>query len=358
MEKKTKIITIDRDLLANGEEGAIHALKQAAHLIREGELVAFPTETVYGLGANGLDADASKKIYAAKERPSDNPLILHIVNIEDLYPLVKEVPKEAMDLAKRFWPGPLTMILEKSERVPLSTTGGLSTVAIRMPDDLIAQVLIRESQTAIAAPSANRSGRPSPTKAKYVYEDMQGKIPLILDGGAVGIGLESTIIDLTVKPARVLRPGAITATMLSEVLGEVVSSEQSHISESEAPKAPGMKYRHYAPKASLFVVETEDVVKRIVELVKEQADARVRVGVIATAEHEEVYRKAFQEKVLVKVIGERKDERSIAKNLFAILREFDGSDVGIIYSESFKGDGMRTAIMNRLLKAAGHQVIR
>ncbi len=362
MEKSqftTNVMKVSRTELEDGMPEALQSLKEAAKLLKSGELVAFPTETVYGLGADGLNADAANKIYAAKGRPSDNPLILHIANPEQLYPLVKEVPKKALLLAKRFWPGPLTMIFHKSERVPLSTTGGLDTVAVRMPDDVIAQKLIIESGTAIAAPSANTSGRPSPTRAEHVYEDMSGKIPAILDGGAVGIGLESTIVDLTVDPPRVLRPGAITAKMLCEVLGEVISEEHKELSESEAPKAPGMKYRHYAPKAKLIVVEGQDAAEKIIRLAKADQSFGKKVGIIATKENMEKYRKAWGDtKAQIKVIGERSDEESIARNLFAILREFDRSDVQMIYSESFAGEGMRTAIMNRLLKASGHHVIR
>lgn len=340
------------------ESKSLQYIKEAARLLRSGDLVAFPTETVYGLGADGLCADASEKIYAAKERPSDNPLILHIAQRNDLYPLVEEVPKEALLLAKRFWPGPLTMILKKSDIVPLTTTGGLSSVAIRMPDDSIARALIKESGTAIAAPSANRSGRPSPTKASHVWEDMHGKIPMILDGGAVGIGLESTIIDLTVSPPAVLRPGAITAAMLREVVGEVISEESKTLEKEEAPKAPGMKYRHYAPKAKMIVVQGESAVKTIIELASKDLQTGLSVGIIATGENRMQYQTVLPKTgVLIKIIGEQANEESIARNLFATLREFDESDVNIIYSESFEGEGMRTAIMNRLLKAAGQNIM-
>ena len=224
-------------------------MDQAGEIIKKGGLVAFPTETVYGLGANALDADASAKIYAAKGRPSDNPLIVHIADFSALDFIVKEIPESARKLAEAFWPGPLTMIFRKKETVPYGTTGGLETVAVRMPDHPVALALIRAGGGYIAAPSANTSGRPSPTKASHVADDMNGKIDVIIDGGDVGIGLESTIVDLTVPQPMILRPGYITKEMLEDVLTCVEEDCTMMRDDSgQAPKAPGMKYRHYAPK--------------------------------------------------------------------------------------------------------------
>lgn len=342
--KKIDINHIDSDVI-----------REAGDLIRSGELVAFPTETVYGLGADALRAEASKKIYAAKGRPSDNPLIIHIARIEDLDRIVKEVPKEAKLLAEKFWPGPLTMIMEKSSIVPYETTGGMDTVAIRMPSHPVALALIRAGGGYIAAPSANTSGRPSPTKAEHVYEDLHGKIPMILDGGEVGIGLESTIIDLSEKVPMILRPGYITKSMLEEVIGPVRDDPGLIASDSSVhPKAPGMKYRHYAPRAELTIVsgDTERVIEAINRFVKEDEDAGRKTGVIAAQETAQAYKGT-----IVKCIGSRSDEDAIGRHLYGILREFDELDVDLIYSESFRTPRIGQAIMNRLLKAAGHRVI-
>lgn len=225
-------------------------MEEAGRLIAEGELVAFPTETVYGLGGDALHPEAARKIYAAKGRPSDNPLIVHIADFSDMERVAREVPEAARKLAGAFWPGPLTMIVWKSDAVPMATTGGMDTVAVRMPNHPVALDLIRKSGCLIAAPSANTSGRPSPTEASHVAEDLSGRIAMILDGGPVGIGIESTIIDLTETKPMVLRPGYITPQMLSEVLGEEVIIDPGIIAadDTRKPKAPGMKYKHYAPK--------------------------------------------------------------------------------------------------------------
>lgn len=330
-------------------------LRRAGEILKNGGLVAFPTETVYGLGANALDEKASAKIYGAKGRPSDNPLIVHIADWEALSEIVAEIPREAQLLADAFWPGPLTMIFKKSAVVPLTTTGGLSTVAVRMPDHEVARALIRAGGGYIAAPSANTSGRPSPTKAQHVAEDMDGVIDMIIDGGDVKIGLESTIVDLTEGTPTILRPGYINEQMLSEVLGRV-ETDRALISEDSSlrPKAPGMKYRHYAPKAELIIIEGEEeqVRRRINELADEAAAAGRAVGIIGTDESLDCYRKGT-----VKSIGSREDELSIAQHLYSILREFDSSEVSVIYSESFETPKMGQAIMNRLIKAAGHQII-
>lgn len=335
-------------------EEAARAIGRAGRILRAGGLVAFPTETVYGLGGDAMNPASSQRIYAAKGRPSDNPLIVHICRWEDLAALVKAIPESAEKLGKAFWPGPLTMILEKSDRVPKETTGGLSTVAVRMPSDPTALSLIRAAGGYVAAPSANLSGRPSPTLAKYVAEDLGGRIEMILDGGQACIGLESTIVDLTEEAPVILRPGYITQEMLEEVLGKVeidrgILPEGSNI----APKAPGMKYRHYAPKAELTIVAgTEDaVVRRINELLQAAEKCGKRSGVIATDAT-----KAQYHATVVKSVGDRRREAETARELYRVLREFDEEEVDVIYSEAFAEKGLGQAIMNRLLKAAGHRV--
>lgn len=331
-------------------------LQQAAQIIKKGGLVAFPTETVYGLGADGLKEEAAKKIYAAKGRPSDNPLILHIAERSQLEQIVKQIPQKAERLMEAFWPGPLTIIFEKSENVPYTTTGGLDTVAVRMPNHAEALAFLKEVQTPVAAPSANTSGRPSPTKAEHVLEDMQGKIEMILDGGEVGIGIESTIIDMTSAIPMILRPGFVTQEMLEEVIGEVMidPAVQGGVKEKERPKAPGMKYRHYAPKADLTIVEGElsKVILKINELAAQKVSEEKKVGIIATEETKKFYKNG-----LVKVIGTRMEEKTIAKHLYSILREFDEAKVDIIFSEAFSEEDFGQAIMNRLEKAAGHHKI-
>lgn len=330
-------------------------IEAAARILREGGLVAFPTETVYGLGADALNPAAAAKIYQAKGRPSDNPLIVHISCMEDLEKIAARVPAGARKMAERFWPGPLTMIFEKRESVPLETTGGLATVAVRMPGHPVALALIQAAGGYIAAPSANTSGKPSPTLAEHVAQDMDGRIPMILDGGAVGIGIESTIVDFSEEVPMVLRPGYITPEMIEEVIGGIkidpgLAEENSGI----RPKAPGMKYRHYAPKAELILVNgaQEKVQQTINDLAREAALSGKAAGVIGTDESCNSYRYG-----IVKSIGARNDEDTIARHLYGILREFDQQDVDIIYSESFSTPRIGQAIMNRMLKAAGHQVI-
>lgn len=347
---KTTIVKMDEDNID------FKNIMQAGEIIRQGGLVAFPTETVYGLGADAYNAKAAEKIYAAKGRPSDNPLIVHICYMQDLEQIAAYVPKEAKLLAKAFWPGPLTMILRKQKQVPDEITGGMDTVAVRMPSNEIALALIRAGGGFVAAPSANTSGRPSPTNAAHVYEDLQGRIPMIIDGGQVGIGIESTIIDLTETVPMVLRPGYITMEMLQNVIG-TVTCDPALLTEAsiKKPKAPGMKYKHYAPKAQMVLVEgdTSQVISKIKELAKQAALNGKQVGIIGTKETIDCY-----EQGLVLSVGERQDEETIAHNLYKILREFDKSDVDIIYAECFFQLQMGRAIMNRMLKAAGHQIIQ
>lgn len=331
-------------------------MDQAGELIAEGELVAFPTETVYGLGGDALRPEAAAKIYAAKGRPSDNPLIVHIAEFDDMRRVAREVPEQAKKLADAFWPGPLTMIVWKSDAVPDATTGGMQTVAVRMPNHPIALELIKRSGCLIAAPSANTSGRPSPTEAQHVEEDLSGKIAMILDGGSVGIGIESTIVDLTEEHPMVLRPGYITPEMLSEVLGEEVVIDPGIIAADDTtkPKAPGMKYKHYAPKAEMIIVDGEQnaVISKINELTANAESKGRTVAVIATEETRDCY-----DAPIILCIGKRSDEDAIAQHLYKILRECDELNVGEIYSECFQTPRIGQAIMNRLLKAAGHTVI-
>ena len=331
-------------------------IEEAGRIIRKGGLVAFPTETVYGLGGDALNPESSKKIYAAKGRPSDNPLIVHIADKRDLYRIVREVPEKAKKLMEAFWPGPLTMIFFKKDLVPGATTGGLDTVAVRMPSDRIAAAFIRAAGGFVAAPSANVSGRPSTTTAAHVEEDLGGRIEMILDGGQAVIGLESTIVDMSVEPPVILRPGAVTKEMMEAVIGPLEVDKAIIAPDSGVkPKAPGMKYRHYAPRADLTVVEgsTEAVIAAINQLAEEAEAEGKRVGIIATDETKDRYPKG-----LVLSLGARKHEEEIAQHLFEVLRDFDETDVDCIYSEAFDEASIGPAIMNRLLKAAGHKVIR
>lgn len=333
------------------------AIRRAGEIIRRGGLVAFPTETVYGLGGDALNPDASRKIYAAKGRPSNNPLIVHIADMEHLEPIVREIPEKARKLASVWWPGPLTMVFNKKDIVPDTTSGGLSTVAVRMPNHPVALDLIRAAGGYIAAPSANTSGRPSPTIAEHVREDLDGKIDMILDGGEVRIGLESTIVDFTDEVPMLLRPGYINMEKLEEVLGEVLIDPailDENANRNMRPKAPGMMYRHYAPKAQLTIVEGSEkkVVAKILELAAGHSEAGRTVGIIAADETAEAY--AGYD---VKNIGSRQTDKEIARRLFRVLREFDDDKTDVILSESFETPRMGQAIMNRLLKAAGHRVI-
>ncbi len=360
---KTSRITINKDYIDRS------LMAQAGEIIRNGGLVAFPTETVYGLGADAENPEASKKIYEAKGRPSDNPLIVHICDTSQVYEIAKEVPSVAERLFGAFWPGPMTVILKKNDRIPYETTGGLDTVAIRMPSHPVARALIKESGRMIAAPSANASGRPSPTRADHVWEDLEGRIDMLIDGGDVDLGLESTIIDLSEGEPMILRPGFITRQMLSGIIGEVhldpALEADYHIEESGEdsseeigglhPKAPGMKYRHYAPRGSLEIVEgqPEDVIDYINKKCQEATDDSVRSAVLCINTHYSYYINADE----VIPMGEYGDEAATAARLFDVLRRMDEDCIDRIYSESFTSEGVGEAVMNRLLKAAGHKVI-
>ncbi len=346
---ETEIIFIDEKNIDQDK------IDRAGDIIKQGGLVAFPTETVYGLGGDALNRESSRKIYAAKGRPSDNPLIVHIADMEALAGIVSEIPDVALKLADNFWPGPLTMIFNKSDVVPMDTTGGLDTVAVRMPVDSVARRFIRASGGYVAAPSANISGRPSPTSGRFVIEDMNGRIDMIIQGDDSRIGLESTIVDITSDRPMILRPGYITKEMLEEVVGEVWTDPTIlDATCTERPKAPGMRYRHYAPKGDLKVVKGPDT--KVIEYINSACEVAEslgrRVGVIATGENASCYSYGN-----IKCVGNRADEEMIAHRLYTILREFDDEDVEVIYSEAFDEGRLGGAIMNRLLKAAGHQVI-
>ena len=349
---ETKVVKINR------KNPDAEQLKKAGELLAGGALVAFPTETVYGLGGDGLKEDAATRIYEAKGRPSDNPLILHIADIEALKVLAVDIPELAYRLADKFWPGPLTMILKKSAIVPYATTGGLETVAIRMPSDEIAREIIRYSGTYIAAPSANLSGRPSPTKAEHVIEDLSGRIEMIVDGGDSDIGLESSIIDLSGEVPMILRPGFITKEDFEQVVAEVEYDRAvlaTKPQESVVAKAPGMKYRHYAPKGQITIVEGDAlaVVDKINELVALQEAEGSRVAVLCAEETKEKYccKNVYS-------LGSLKRDTEISAHLFAALRSFDTEQMEVIYSESFEDTKLARAIMNRLRKAAGYQTIQ
>ncbi len=348
MDKKDTIIE-------NGLEPS--AIKKAADILRSGGLVAFPTETVYGLGADALNPEASGKIYAAKGRPSDNPLIVHIAETKAVYELAADVPEKAVMLMEAFWPGPLTIILPKKDIVPDTTTGGLGTVAIRMPSHPVSLNLIRASGLYIAAPSANTSGRPSPTTAAHVIDDMNGRIDMILDGGAVGIGIESTIIDLTGNIPAILRPGFITKAMLENILGAVAVDKALITNDSNIrPKAPGMKYTHYAPKGELTIVEGSDcakVAEKINALTAKKQQEKYKTAVIASSENASLYNCRN-----VLIAGERAKGETVAAKLYGILRMCDELGADYIYSEAFNQGELGNAIMNRLLKAAGQRVIK
>ena len=327
-------------------------LRRAAKILHSGGLVAFPTETVYGLGGNGLLKSAAKKIYEAKGRPSDNPLILHISSPSELDAIVKDVPWQAEAVMRVFWPGPMTLIFKKSDNVPYEITGGLDTVAVRMPSHEGARALIREAGVPVAAPSANLSGRPSPTEAAHVREDLDGRIDMIIDGGKVGIGLESTIVDLTEDVPVILRPGYITRDMILQVIDDVKMDSGLNPNDNLVkPKAPGMKYRHYAPQAAMTVFEG-DIIDVVAEInARAAAYPEDKVGILATAETKEQYLHGQ-----VVVAGSRRDA-TIAKGLYAALRQFDHLGVEVIFSENFSGEEKSEAIMNRLMKAAGQHIV-
>ncbi|NSW91256.1 MAG: threonylcarbamoyl-AMP synthase [Firmicutes bacterium] len=355
---KTEVVKIDVNNIEKDK------LIYAAEIIKNGGLVAFPTETVYGLGANALNSEAVKKIFKAKGRPLDNPLIVHIADIKSIDKLVVEMPCGVQKLIDKFWPGPLTLVFKKSPVIPDEITAGLDTIAIRMPSHPIALALIKEAGLPIAAPSANSSGRPSPTLASHVLEDLSGKINLIIDGGSTHVGLESTVLDTTSFPPSILRPGGVTLEQLREVLGEVeldpdLVSKENLISEGNnnnaTPKSPGVKYKHYSPKAKLVIVEGEldKVVNKINKLIIGYEKEGIRVGVLATDQTKNFYRSP-----VVISMGDRNHPDIIASNLFNCFREFDHLNIQVIFAEAIDKTGIGLAVMNRMNKAAGYNIIR
>lgn len=348
---ETKLVKVDTE---NPEKSV---LTEAAEILKNGGLVAFPTETVYGLGANGLDEKACKRIYEAKGRPSDNPLILTIGDLDGLYKIVGKVTENAKKIIDAFWPGPITLVLPKADCVPETVTGGLDTVAVRYPSNKIARELIKIAGIPVAAPSANSSGKPSPTRASHVEFDLNGKIEMIIDGGAADWGLESTILDVSEDKPVLLRPGAVTQGMIEDVVGEidVDPAVYSKPDGNIVPKAPGMKYKHYSPSAKVILVSgsMENVISTINEKIGADEKNGLRVGVMATTQTKDRY---IGGEVLV--VGDRTKPETIGANLFKILRKFDFIGVDIVYSEVFDEDGEGAAIMNRLNKAAGFNYIK
>lgn len=331
-------------------------LAQASAILAGGGLVAFPTETVYGLGANGLDPYAVRDIYKAKGRPSDNPLILHIADFCEVEKLAAEITPCAKLLMEHFWPGPLTILFKRSKIVPDVITAGMDTVAIRMPVNKIARQLIRLAGVPIAAPSANISGRPSPTNAADVKADMMGKINAIVDGGACDIGVESTVVDCTSLPATVLRPGGITVEQLRKVLGEVALDPALYGAATAKPRAPGMKYRHYAPRAPLKVIEADTaqlvgIFKREIAQAKNKGQ---KVGALVANETAA----QLPAGTVIEQYGSRSHPEQLAARLFTLLRRFDDQDVDVIFAEGIKENGIGLAVMNRMRKAAGFQIIK
>ena len=348
---KTEIIRLDKNNID------LDKVRYAAGVLRKGGLVAFPTETVYGLGANAMDTAAVAKIFEAKGRPSDNPLIVHIADIKSLSELAVGSFTGVSPLMERFWPGPLTLVMNKSQKVPSVITAGLDTVAIRVPSHPIALALIKEAGIPVAAPSANTSGKPSPTSAAHVIEDLTGKVDIIIDGGTADVGLESTVLDVTEKPAVILRPGGITPEQLREVLGEVNIDPALVKNQTEEfiPRAPGMKYTHYSPKAEVIIVEgsMSAVVQQINTLAQCQMSKGVRVGILTTEQTRSMYPQGE-----IICMGDRDNPETIAANLFSSLREFDSRGVELILAEAVDSSGIGLAVMNRMNKAAGYNIIR
>jgi L-threonylcarbamoyladenylate synthase len=350
--KKTLVLKVE------SQEPEIEKIRVAADLIKRGCLVAFPTETVYGLGADALNPKAVRTLFEAKKRPFDNPPIVHVGDVNDVFRLAREVPTEAERLIKRFWAGPLTLIFKRSKIVPDVTVAGLNTIAVRMPRHNVALALIRESGCSIAAPSANLAGKPSPTSAKHVLDDLEGRIDAVLDAGPTHIGVESTVLDMTVDPPQILRPGGTPYEVLQRILGRVelhpvaIAEKELYV---EKARSPGLKHRHYAPDADVIVVEGE--LATIISKVKELAEFYMRkgskVGVLATDETVGHYGAD-----VVKSLGSRKDLAVIAKNLFGFLREFDLEGVDVIIAEGVPTEGLGLAVMNRLRKASGYKIVK
>lgn len=350
--KQTVVLKVDPN------KPCIKKIQVAADIIRKGGLVAFPTETVYGLGADAMNPNAVLALFKAKNRPLDNPPIVHIENISAVYELTAYVPPKAVPLMRQFWPGPLTLIFKRSRHVPDVTVAGLETIAIRMPKHNVALALIKESGCAIAAPSANLAGKPSPTSANHVLADLNGRIDAILDGGSTYVGVESTVLDLSVDPPQVLRPGGTPVEALRKVLGDVVL-HPFVVAEEEVPiekaRSPGMRHKHYAPNAKVILVEgpLQAVIGKIKELAESYRREGVKVGVLATDETIAEYAA-----VVVKSLGSRFNLEAIARNLFSLLREFDDEGVEVIIAEGVPSEGLGLAVMNRLRKASGYNILK
>jgi L-threonylcarbamoyladenylate synthase len=350
--KKTLVLKVD------SQKPQMEKICVAADFIKKGGLVAFPTETVYGLGADALNSKAVRTLFEAKKRPLDNPPIVHVGDVKDVCRLAREVPSKAEKLMKSFWPGPLTLIFKRSEIVPSVTVAGLDTIAVRMPRHDVALALIRESGCCISAPSANLAGKPSPTTAKHVLDDLDGRIDAVLDAGSTNIGVESTVLDMTVDPPLVLRPGGTAYELLKRMLRTVelhpVAVAEIELAVDKA-RSPGMKHRHYAPDADVIVVEGElsSVVDKVKELAEFYMRKGSRVGVLATDETVGDYRAD-----VAKSFGSRSDLRVIAKNLFRVLREFDLEGVDVIVAEGIPSEGLGLAVMNRLRKASGYKIVK
>ena len=341
---KTRILKI------NLKNPQTRQILQAARIIKSGKLVAFPTETVYGLGANALDKNAVKKIFEAKGRPSDNPLIIHISDIADLGMLADDIPGIAYELAERFWPGPLTLVLKKSKIVPKIATGGLDTVAVRMPKNKIALSLIREAGVPIAAPSANVAGKPSPTLAQHVSDDLSGRISMIIDGGRTKIGIESTVLDLSRKTPMLLRPGGVTVEQLQKIIGKIAIHPIVKGKKTKSiHRSPGMKYRHYSPNAKIILIEgaKNKVNSKILQLLDSYKKQGSRVGILAVE-------KLKHKSDMTRFVGKNPD--TIAANLFRAFREFDENKIDIVLAQGISHRGLGLGIMNRLGKAAYKRV--
>ncbi len=347
----TEVIKIDPENID------LDKLNTAAELLRTGSIVAIPTETVYGLGANALDPEAVEKIYKAKGRPSDNPLIVHIAEKEKVYQLAVSISEKAAILMDKLWPGPLTLVLKKSPIIPEVITAGLDTVAVRMPGHPVARELIRLAGVPVAAPSANASGKPSTTMAQHVLDDMEGKIAMVVDAGVSQVGLESTVLDVSVDPPVLLRPGGITPSQIEKFIGPIDMDKTilGKISSENIPKSPGMKYTHYSPKAHVVIVKSKNRDKqtdKIAELAKKAGGEGKKVGICATDQTKDFYN-GFE----ILSMGDRDNPETIAASLFALLREFDNRGVDIIFAEAVDEHEVGLAIMNRMVKAAGYDIV-
>lgn len=349
---KTLMLRVDS---VNPDSAEIQA---AAQIIRNGGLVAFPTETVYGLGADALNAKAVLRLFEAKKRPLDNPPIVHIADFSEVYSLVEGVSEKAELLMEQFWPGPLTLVFKHSDNVPKVTVAGLDTVAIRMPKHRVALELIKQAQRPIAAPSANLAGKPSPTTAQHVCEDLNGRIDAILDGGATSIGVESTVVDLSCGQPMLLRPGGTSYEALKKVLGDLKLHPFVQ-TEAELPpervRSPGMKHKHYAPRAEVVLVEgdVQAVVAKVQGLAESYRLGGKRVGVLATDETQSAYSVD-----VVESLGSRFNLDVVARNLFRLLREVDAQRVDVIIAEGVPSEGLGLAVMNRLRKASGYRIVK